>query len=136
MERATFGVETHAYDGKMADVIEKNVENGCATLETINGAVLEIQSLAIEFGVDWNATHDTAIQLFKKMEYDTQNKIVCADVFVSVWRKVRLLFENVETRKENVFILQMFCEQLSDIVLSGPCAQGQTTRMLNFFIFV
>ena len=58
--------------------------------------------------------------------YDNLNKIHVHDLLPRTWRFIRLYDLNA---------ILVFLEQLSDIVTSGSCSQGRTTRILQFYEF-
>lgn len=106
--------ETHSYDGKLTHI------EICEPTLSLEQCVQEVTSKC----ADSHALQ--AVQLIASGvgNMDNSNNLCATYVFRASWERVRDI--------EQLFPL--YFEQLADIVLSGSCPQGRTTRLMQFLL--
>ena len=122
---------THDYDELLKENYKELIKKDKKNLiqppsfdRTISEIYFYIRSL--KFTLE-NKNAVDAIILMKndlKNNYDQINDIRVEDILPRVWRFVK---------KYEKSGIQIFIEQLAEIVTSGPCAQGRTTRLYQFY---
>jgi hypothetical protein len=104
--------ETHSYDGKLSklsDTPTLSLEQCVQEIQTQCSDPIVHRSLKlITSGVG---------------NMDTANNLDASIVLRLSWERVR------ETE-----VITVYFEQLADIVMSGPCPQGRTTRLMQFLL--
>jgi hypothetical protein len=104
--------DTHRYDGHLPPLPREPVLPLQECLEAVRALTTDTcvhQALALLQNPDDN--------------YDPANKFNACDVF-------RLAWENVRGQE----CIPCFLEQLGDIIRSGACVQGRTTRLYQFIL--
>ena len=122
---------THSYDSllkKNYNDLKKIDINNLVQPINFNDTINEIYSYIrnLNFNLQNKQAID-AIILIKndqKNNYDKENDINVEDLLPRVWRFVK----NYDSSGKEIFV-----EQLSEIYNSGPCAQGRTTRLYQFY---
>lgn len=122
---------THSYDSllkknynDLKKIDTNNLVQPINFYDTINEIYSYIRNL--NFNLQNKQAID-AIILIKndpKNNYDKENDINVEDLLPRVWRFVK----NYDSSGKEIFL-----EQLSEIYNSGPCAQGRTTRLYQFY---
>ena len=122
---------THSYDSllkKNYNDLKKIDINNLVQPINFNNTINEIYSYIrnLNFNLQNKQAID-AIILIKndqKNNYDKENDINVEDLLPRVWRFVK----NYDSSGKEIFV-----EQLSEIYNSGPCSQGRTTRLYQFY---
>ena len=134
--------DTHFYDGKIKENYKKLVEYDNAVIvpeipiPDFSTTIAEIYSSINKQGNHKYKISDKqrvntirSIRLMEKIKdksnYDSKNDIHVKDILPRVWRFIR---------KNKEDSMNLFIEQVSDIVNRGPCAQGRTTRLYQLYI--
>jgi hypothetical protein len=110
-------LQTHYYDGKLKYTKINNLQN---FNDTINDIKIYIKGHHNESRILITLN---LLSNDRKNNIDNINKINVEDLLPHVWQKVK----DYDTETINVFY-----EQLIDIVQYGSCAQGRTTRLIQF----
>lgn len=125
-------LNTHDYDGKWKD--QYNILKTLYfsdDLPSFPETIQEIRNDITTFNYgnfqSFKKNVIRCLQLFvngsNKENVDRSNEVIVEDVLRMVWNKVKT-FDN-----DCRFI---FYEQLSDIATNGSCAEGRTTRLMQF----
>lgn len=106
----THVTDTHSYDGLLPPLLE-------VPQMTLAECLVQIRA---------QCSDPFALEALKLIEsgvgnYDESNKLDAADVLRAGWERIR------DTEVRSVYF-----EQLADIVRSGSCPQGRTTRLIQF----
>jgi len=135
--------DTHFYDGKIKENYKKLVEYDNAVIvpeipiPDFPTTIAEICSSIdkIQGKYKYKISEKQRVNIFRsirlieknkdKSNYDSKNDIHVNDILPRVWRFIR-------KNKEDA--MNLFIEQVSDIVNRGPCAQGRTTRLYQLYI--
>ena len=123
-------INTHDYDSRLSKILTTKHEISkqefdifISTLKEINNFLNQDKSINIQLKINAQKTiHLLAND--RKNNYDDLNKIHTELLLPLVWTKIKEFDE--------LSIYDSFVEQLSDIIVSGPCSQGRTTRLLQF----
>lgn len=125
--------QTHDYDGKLHEEYERLVKKDKRevlgfdqVLDKIFADLKELRDKYPQFKNGSNVVL-TGLRLLnedRKRNYDDKNDIKVEELLPRVWNCVKEFDDNGKFT---------FYEQITDIVLSGPCAQGRTTRLLQFY---
>ena len=123
-------LETHDYDTRLTKIIttkkEVSVEefkNFINSLKDINNFLNNDKILNKQLKINSQKTINLLAN-DRKNNYDTKNKINIELILPNIWKKIKNYNENS--------LYLVFIEQLSDIIKSGPCSQGRTTRIIQF----
>tara|TARA_R110001599_G_scaffold318151_1_gene527683 strand:+ start:98 stop:493 length:396 start_codon:yes stop_codon:yes gene_type:complete len=127
MDKTT--LETHDYDTRLTKVMttKKDVSNEefkkfIKCLTEINNFLNQDCSLKIQSKINAQKTlHLLAND--RQNNYDERNKIHTELLLPIIWNKIKSYNE--------LTMYDIFVEQLNDIITSGPCAQGRTTRLIQ-----
>ena len=127
MDKTT--LETHDYDTRLSkilttkkDISKKDFEIFIKCLKDINKFLNEDKTIKIKYKINAQKTiHLLAND--RKNNYDNKNKINVELLLPTVWNKIKNYNE--------LTLYNIFVEQMSDIIISGPCSQGRTTRMIQ-----
>ena len=127
MDKTT--LETHDYDTRLTKVLttkqnlsKKELGTFIKCLEEINKFLNEDKFLKVSSKINAQKTlHLLAND--RKNNYDDRNKIHTELLVPIIWDKVK--------KYNELTIYDIFVEQLSDIIISGPCSQGRTTRLIQ-----
>ena len=123
--------ETHYYDSKLKDKYIQykhddimNLQQPIDFVNTLNEIYKKITNLPMK-----TYTNDAiyTLHLVNKdriNNYDFTNEINFEDLLPRTWRFVE---------KYNNSAIDIFIEQLSDIILNGRCAQGRVSRIIQFY---
>jgi hypothetical protein len=127
MDKTT--LETHDYDTRLTkvmttkkDVSEKEFKIFIKCLTEINNFLNQDKFLKVDSKINAQKT----IYLLandRKNNYDDKNKIHTELLMPIIWNKIK--------KYNELTMYDTFVEQLADIILSGPCAQGRTTRLIQ-----
>ena len=126
-------LETHDYDTRLTKVIttkknvsEKEFKTFIKCLTEINNFLNQDRSLKVQSKINAQKTiHLLAND--RKNNYDDRNKIHTELLLPIIWNRVK--------KYNELTIYDIFVEQMSDIIISGPCAQGRTTRLIQLLSF-
>ena len=121
---------THDYDTRLTKILntKKNVTNNeynlfINCLKEINNFINHDKSIDIKLKMNAQKTiHLLAND--RNNNYDELNKINVELLLPIIWNKIKQINE--------LTIYDLLVEQLSDIITSGPCSQGRTTRLIQF----
>tara|TARA_B110001454_G_scaffold161179_1_gene150610 strand:+ start:358 stop:753 length:396 start_codon:yes stop_codon:yes gene_type:complete len=127
MDKTT--LETHDYDTRLTkvmttkkDVSEKEFKIFIKCLTEINNFLNQDKFLKVDSKINAQKTiHLLAND--RKNNYDDKNKIHTELLMPIIWNKIK--------KYNELTMYDTFVEQLADIILSGPCAQGRTTRLIQ-----
>ena len=122
-------LDTHDYDTRLTQIIttrqlitENEFKIFVKCLTEINDFLNQDKFLKVDSKINAQKTiHLLAND--RKNNYDDKNKIHVELLLPIIWNKVNSYNE--------LTIYDIFVEQLSDIIISGPCAQGRTTRLIQ-----
>lgn len=128
MDRLTSN--THDYDTRLSKILttKKDINNNeynlfINCLKEINNFINHDKSIDIKLKMNAQKTiHLLAND--RNNNYDKLNKINVELLLPITWNKIKKINE--------LTIYNLFVEQLSDIITSGPCSQGRTTRLIQF----
>lgn len=121
---ASLSTNTHFYDGKLKELV-KHLDGDAPVDFDETIADIAQDSEDLEHPYINNVTK--CLELFKRDKTgnkDNANNITVENLLPIVWDNVK---KNYDDSGKIIFY-----EQLSDIVTSGPCAQGRTTRLIQF----
>lgn len=123
-------LETHDYDTRLAKIIttKKKVsveefKKFINSLKDINNFLNNDKILNKQLKINSQKTINLLAN-DRKNNYDTKNKINIELILPNIWKKIKNYNDNS--------LYLVFIEQLSDIIISGPCSQGRTTRIIQF----
>lgn len=127
MDKTT--LETHDYDTRLSkvlttkkDISKKEFEIFIKCLKDINKFLNEDKFLKVDSKINAQKTiHLLAND--RKNNYDNKNKINVELLLPIIWNKIK--------NYNDLTLYDIFVEQMSDIIISGPCSQGRTTRMIQ-----
>ena len=127
MDKTT--LETHDYDTRLTKIIttkkeisEKEFKIFVKCLTEINNFLNQDKFLKVDSKINAQKTlHLLAND--RENNYDDKNKIHTELLIPIIWNKVK--------KYNELTIYDIFVEQLSDIIISGPCSQGRTTRLIQ-----
>lgn len=127
MDKTT--LETHDYDTRLSkvlttkkDISKKEFEIFIKCLKDINKFLNEDKFLKVDSKINAQKTiHLLAND--RKNNYDDKNKINVELLLPIIWNKIK--------NYNDLTLYDIFVEQMSDIIISGPCSQGRTTRMIQ-----
>lgn len=127
MDKTT--LETHDYDTRLTKVFKTKKEISgeefkifIKCLKEINNFLNQDKFLKVNSKINAQKTlHLLAND--RRNNYDDKNKINTELLIPIIWNKVKNYNE--------LTIYDIFVEQLSDIIISGPCSQGRTTRLIQ-----
>ena len=124
--------ETHHYDGHLKELYKKYIDADTKVHPTFDQTLdLIFQDLKMlrekypQFK-EGSTLVLTCLKLLvddKKGNYDDKNDIHVEQLLPRVWSNVKQFDDNGKF---------VFYEQIVDIIKSGPCAQGRTTRLIQF----
>lgn len=132
-DRVKLTNETHDYDGHLRqryiDLVNKDKREHSSFDDTLDQIFFDLKRLRDkyeQFKKGSNAVLKalTLLNEDRKENYDSKNDIHVEELLPRVWTNVK------EYDDDGKFI---FYEQVADILLSGKCAQGRTTRLLQFY---
>lgn len=123
-------INTHDYDKKLTKIIttHKKISKHefklfINILNEINNYINNDKKINLKLKINAQKTiHLLANDRCKN--YDNLNKINVEILLPIIWNKIKNI--------NNLTIYYLFIEQLSDIYTSGSCAQGRTTRLIQF----
>ena len=125
-------LETHDYDTRLAKIIttKKKVsveefKKFINSLKDINNFLNNDKILNKQLKINSQKTINLLAN-DRKNNYDTKNKINIELILPNIWKKIKNYNDNS--------LYLVFIEQLSDIIISGPCSQGRTTRIIQFLL--
>lgn len=128
---STAKLDTHYYDTKWASIYKELRQTDINLLiqpkehsESINECFIRAKSLYN--GVQLKQIYGVLnwfINPKDERNYDKKNNLSIADIFPRVWRFVKD-YDDVS--------IKLFYEQIIDVI-GGPCSQGRTTRMFQFY---
>ena len=127
MDKTT--LETHDYDTRLTkvmttkkDVSKKEFKIFIKCLTEINDFLNQDKFLKADSKINAQKTiHLLAND--RNNNYDNKNKIHTELLMPIIWKKIK--------KYNELTMYDIFVEQLADIILSGPCAQGRTTRLIQ-----
>jgi hypothetical protein len=127
MDKTT--LETHDYDTRLTKVLKTKKEISkeefqifIKCLKEINNFLNQDKFLKVNSKINAQKTlHLLAND--RRNNYDDKNQINTELLIPIIWNKVKNYNE--------LTIYDLFVEQLSDIIISGPCSQGRTTRLIQ-----
>jgi hypothetical protein len=128
IEKKTISTNTHDYDTRLRDSYQKYLVQDELELiipDSFETVIDEIRKHANDHNK--KCVIDKTINLLTStpnQNYDNLNIIDVQVLLPRTWRFVKLYDE---------LGIEVFLEQLIDIVVSGPCAQGRTTRIYQFY---
>jgi len=122
--------DTHYYDTQLQNVFttKKNINNNekITFIKTIGEIIKKTKEFKELLNpLIFNTVKKTIklILIDVKNNYDEANKIRVELLLPKVWNNIK---------NKDMSILLVFFEQMADIFISGPCAQGRTTRLIQF----
>lgn len=122
-------LDTHDYDTRLKKVIttkkeitENEFKIFVKCLTEINDFLNQDKFLKVSSKINAQKTINLLLN-DRKNNYDEKNKINVELLLPMIWNKVKDYNE--------LTIYDIFVEQLNDIIISGPCAQGRTTRLIQ-----
>ena len=122
--------DTHYYDTQLQNVFttKKKINNDekITFIKTIGEIIKKTkESKELLNPLIFNTVKKTIklILIDVKNNYDEVNKIRVELLLPKVWNNIK---------NKDISILLVFFEQMADIFISGPCAQGRTTRLIQF----
>jgi hypothetical protein len=122
-------LDTHDYDTRLKKVIttkkeitENEFKIFVKCLTEINDFFNQDKFLKVSSKINAQKTINLLLN-DRKNNYDEKNKINVELLLPMIWNKVKDYNE--------LTIYDIFVEQLNDIIISGPCAQGRTTRLIQ-----
>ncbi len=126
-------LNTHNYDKKLKNIY-KQLKND-DELHLIQPVSFEntIKEIVLKIAPNRNLCKTIIRNIIKSLylmkvdtnnNYDNENDIHVEDILPRVWRFVQNYDEST---------LDTFWEQISEISTNGPCAQGRTTRLFQFY---
>lgn len=125
--------QTHDYDGKLHEEYERLVKTDKRVVlgfdKVLDRIFADLKILRDKYPQFKNGSNVVLAGLKllnedRARNYDDKNHIRVEELLPRVWNCVKKYDDNGK------FI---FYEQIADIVLSGSCAQGRTTRLLQFY---
>tara|TARA_B100001248_G_C27386408_1_gene459906 strand:- start:1209 stop:1604 length:396 start_codon:yes stop_codon:yes gene_type:complete len=127
MDKTT--LETHDYDTRLTKVLKTKKEISeeefkifIKCLKEINNFLNQDKFLKVNSKINAQKTlHLLAND--RRNNYDDKNKIHTELLIPIIWDKVK--------KYNELTIYDIFVEQLNDIIISGPCSQGRTTRLIQ-----
>ena len=127
MDKTT--LETHDYDTMLTKIIttkkeisQKEFKIFIKCLTEINNFLNEDKFLKVNSKINAQKTL-YLLANDRRNNYDDKNKIHTELLIPIIWNKVK--------KYDELTIYDIFVEQLSDIIISGPCSQGRTTRLIQ-----
>ena len=127
MDKTT--LETHDYDTRLTKIIttkkeisQKEFKIFIKCLTEINNFLNEDKFLKVNSKINAQKTL-YLLANDRRNNYDDKNKIHTELLIPIIWNKVK--------KYDELTIYDIFVEQLSDIIISGPCSQGRTTRLIQ-----
>ena len=127
MDKTT--LETHDYDTRLTKIIttkkeisQKEFKIFIKCLTEINNFLNEDKFLKVNSKINAQKTL-YLLANYRRNNYDDKNKIHTELLIPIIWNKVK--------KYDELTIYDIFVEQLSDIIISGPCSQGRTTRLIQ-----
>ena len=121
--------DTHAYDSKIKELYKQYVAIDNAQLQppkSFEDSITSICNVIKTYHINLQKPPLMAVNLLvndNKNNYDDKNDIHVHDILPRTWRFIEFYDASGKT---------VFLEQLCHI-LSGPCAQGRTTRIFQFY---
>ncbi len=122
--------DTHYYDTQLQNVFttKKKINNDekITFIKTIGEIIKKTKEFKELLNpLIFNTVKKTIklILIDVKNNYDEVNKIRVELLLPKVWNNIK---------NKDIYILLVFFEQMADIFISGPCAQGRTTRLIQF----
>lgn len=125
--------QTHDYDGKLHEEYERLVKKDKRIVlgfdQVLDQIFFDLKVLRDKYTQFKNNSNIVLAGLKllnedRARNYDDKNNIRVEDLLPRVWNCVKEYDDNGKFT---------FYEQIADIVLSGPCPQGRTTRLLQFY---
>lgn len=122
-------INTHYYDGQLRDIYAKLIAKDTSIPPSYQNTLDEIWQVAKNLftnDADLKKIKEVlrVVHLGSKSNYDPRNDINFEDLLPRTW---------VHVKKYDPAEQYMFFEQLTDI-LGGKCAQGRTTRIMQFYV--
>ena len=125
--------QTHDYDGKLHQEYERLIKKDKREVlgfdETLDQIFFDLKRLRdkySKFKGDSNTVLAglTLLNEDRKKNYDDKNDIRVEELLPRVWNCVKEYDDNGKF---------VFYEQIADIIVSGSCPQGRTTRLFQFY---
>jgi hypothetical protein len=122
-------LDTHDYDTRLQKIITTKTEVNETEFKIFIKCLTEINDFLNQdkfLKVSSKINAQKTIHLLandRRNNYDDKNKINVELLLPIIWNKM--------TNYNELTIYDIFVEQLSDIIISGPCAQGRTTRLIQ-----
>lgn len=125
--------QTHDYDGKLHEEYVRLVTKDTRTVMSFDVVLdhifLDLKRMREKYPRFRNGANLVLYGLKllnedRRSNYDDKNDIRVEELLPRVWNCVKEYDDNGKFT---------FYEQIADIVLSGQCAQGRTTRLLQFY---
>jgi hypothetical protein len=118
-------IDTHAYDGKLVDIV-KTIKEKFNSDVTFEESINDIVKLCDEINYSRKLEVHLCLRLFindKNSNHDNTNQVNVEDILPRLWTIVKKWDKDGK---------EVVLEQLADVV-HGSCAQGRTTRLIQLF---
>ena len=122
-------LETHHYDGLLGDIYRQLIEHSThQQLMSFEQSINQIDQWITQSAISDKSRIISALQLIKNdscRNYDNQNGLSVEEILPHVIDVVSQFDQSG---------IDLFLQNLGEIVELGSCPQGRTTRLLGFYI--